>query len=418
MKQFPPYYIIHIYLDETLTIPVMDHGKGNYLVFWWRDIALGHLFIEPNEKLSDKGYVTALIKAISPAIEFYKEQNDLTNWQNFLLDKRLEDWSNWMHGLMRKWMPEEIPAKVPVSIIICTRDRAPYLDKCLAMLGRLKCVPDEIIVVDNNPKDNSTELVAANFPFVKYVREPRGGLSIARNTGLLHATQEIIAFTDDDAVTDPLWLYRLWETFEDPSVSAMTGLVLSLQLETEAQQIFEKHWSFNRGFIDKRFDSDYFDRTIKNGTPVWEIGAGVNMAFRSSVFREIGNFDIRLGAGASGCSEDSELWYRMLLKGMVIQYNPRAIMHHEHRKDIGGLKKQIFAYMKGHTAAALLQHDMYPQSGYKDRIFKRFPKNYFHTILRGFPKYPFQLQTVWVEIKGVAAGINFYNKNKGPKDKS
>jgi hypothetical protein len=47
----------------------------------------------------------------------------------------------------------------------------------------------------------------------------------------------------------------------------MTGLVLSLQLETEAQFIFEKYWSFNRGFIDKIFDNDYLNATHKQGTP-------------------------------------------------------------------------------------------------------------------------------------------------------
>jgi cellulose synthase/poly-beta-1,6-N-acetylglucosamine synthase-like glycosyltransferase len=413
MTVTPPYIIEHLYLDTNLAFPAVNGQQGSYFVFWWKDIALGHIFYEPGEQV-EKAFSEKMIGAIAPAIELYSTQipHLHKDWRKLLLDKNFESWSRWMQQVMANWTPEEVPATVPVSLVICTRDRPVYLEKCLSMLEKLRCVPLEILVIDNNPTDDASEKVARRFPDVKYVRERRAGLSIARNTGLAHARYPIIAFTDDDAVTHPLWMYHLYKTFDDPQVSAMTGLVLSLQLQTEAQLIFEKHWSFNRGYIDKRFDQAYFDATIESGTPVWEIGAGVNMAFRRSVFTEVGEFDERLGAGASGCSEDSELWYRMLLKGMTILYNPRAIMQHEHRSDLVGLKKQIFAYMKGHTAAALLQHDLYPRSGYKRRVFKNFPKNYFYTVLRGFPKYEHELSTVWAEMKGVLAGILFYNKHK------
>ena len=415
MNDFPLFLITHIKLDEPLLVAKPGAiDRGNYHVFWWKDIALGQLFIEPGENLTDTLYQQQVINTISPAMEFYsKEKDDSGNqWKTWLSENNIQNWTHYMDNLFSRWLPLQVPPKIPVTIIICTRDRADYLQHCLKMLATLSCLPEEIIVVDNNPKDNSSEQVVAKFKDVKYIKESRGGLSIARNTGLLHATYPIIAFTDDDAIVHPLWLYRVWETFNDPSVAGMTGLVLSLKLDTEAQLIFEKNWSFNRGFVDKTFNTYYFNDTIKNGTPVWDIGAGVNMAFRRSVFETIGNFDERLGAGASGCSEDSELWYRMLLKGLTIQYNPRAIMHHEHRKDMEGLKKQIFAYMRGHTAAALLQHDQYPQSGYKRRIFKHFPKSYFHSVIKGFPMYRFHFSTIWVEMKGILSGLVFYNKVK------
>ena len=412
MKITPSFLITHISLDKQPGLPKPTaNDKGNYLVFWWKDIALGHLFVEPATDFFNKKYKDNFIEAIAPAIEFYNQEQSI-EWKTWLLEDRFQDWSDWMNTVLSKWTEPMVPAKVPVSVIICTRDRSAFLQQCLTMLFTLSCLPEEIIVVDNNPKDNSTQQVASAFEGVKYIREPRGGLSIARNTGLLHATYPIISFTDDDAIVHPLWLYRLWETFEDPSVAGMTGLVISLTLDSEAQVIFEKDWTFNRGFVDKTFDSDYFKATIKEGTPVWDIGAGVNMAFRKSVFDTVGNFDERLGAGASGCSEDSELWYRMLMKGLTIKYNPRAIMYHEHRSDMKGLRKQIFAYMKGHTAAALLQHEQYPQSGYHRRIFRTFPKNYLKSAIKGFPLYRAKFSTTWVEIRGILSGIAFYQKVK------
>jgi GT2 family glycosyltransferase len=136
------------------------------------------------------------------------------------------------------------------------------------------------------------------------------------------------------------------------------------------------------------------------------------MAFRKSIFNDVGLFDDRLGAGASGCSEDSEIWYRILTNGGTIRYNPRAVIYHEHRKDIEGLKKQIFQYMKGHTAAALIQQRQRPDAGYKKRIFSVLPRYYRSVLVRQFPFYKLQFQTVGVEIRGMLSGLIFYHKNK------
>jgi glycosyltransferase involved in cell wall biosynthesis len=414
MKKFPSYQIHHIHLDNTLSLPALDaNKKGNYLVFWWGDIALGQFFIEPDKSLSEKEGTALLISAIKPAIDFYSKNGNVADneWQNLLTLQMFEHWKGWMTKLFTKFAPVKIPARVPVSVIICTRNRASYLHRCLQALQKLSCLPEEIIVVDNDPVDNSSEAVVSEFKSVKYIREPRGGLSIARNTGIKNAKFEIIAFTDDDATIHPLWLCKVWETFNDSSIAAMTGLVIASQLDTEAQLIFEKHWSFNRGYVDKMYDSIFFKKTLSTGPPVWEIGAGVNMAFRKSIFDEVGWFDERLGAGASGCSEDSELWFKILAKGYSIYYNPRAVVYHEHRKDIKGLKKQIFYYMRGFTTAALIQQKQHPESGYKYRL-KKFPRYYGVSIIKQFPQYPFQFKTLWAETFGMLSGLIFYRKHR------
>ncbi len=114
-----------------------------------------------------------------------------------------------------------------------------------------KTQPYEIIVVDNAPDNDSTANVANQYPFVKYVREPRAGLDIARNTGAIEAKGEIVAYTDDDVELHPRWVFEIGQSFSNPLVQAMTGLVIAAELETESQQVFEKYWSFNRGYIEK-----------------------------------------------------------------------------------------------------------------------------------------------------------------------
>ncbi len=417
MKTFPPYIIHHIYLNSTLTVPKLDvKEKGNYLVFWWKDIGLGQIFIEPDKPVSEKEYCDQLINAIKPTIEFYSKDEPIGNeWEYWIRNKMPEEWNGWMEILLSKFIDLKIPVSVPVSVVICTRNRAAHLQKCLTALKALTCLPEEIVVVDNAPVDDSTKNVVEKFDGVTYVKEPRAGLDNARNTGILNSTCPIIAFTDDDVCVQSLWVYRVWETFQDPSVGAMTGLIIASALDTKAQFIFEKYWSFNRGYVDKVYDDVYFKATLPTGTPVWEIGAGANMAFRKSVFEKTRYFNELLDVGAAGCNGDSEMWFRILSKGFAIHYNPRAITYHEHRKDIKGLKKQIFYYMRGFTTAALIQQEQHPESGYIKHKLRKFPLYYRNLIIKSFPRYSLRLRTLRVEIMGILSGLKYYNKNRESK---
>jgi GT2 family glycosyltransferase len=230
------------------------------------------------------------------------------------------------------------------------------------------------------------------------------------------AKYPIIAFTDDDTLPDPHWTLRICETFRTEDVSAMTGLVIAGSLETEAEVIFEKYWPFNRGFIPKYYGEEFFNSTLPEGSPVWEIGAGANMAFRKSVFDDAGYFDERLDAGAAGCSGDSELWYRILANGMNIQYNPHAVVHHFHRSSVGALKHQLYSYMRGFTVAILIQYDRFGHRGNLSHLFKVI-RYYFSLVKKGFPFYNFQYRTLFSEIRGIFAGMVYYlrHRNTNPR---
>ncbi len=418
MKDFLQYKISHIHLNDQQNLSKPEtNNQGNYIVFWWKEIALGDLFIEPNQLLSEEEYLNKLLTAIHPAIIFYSKNsaNLDENRKEYFKRNNLEDWKKDLEIILTSYIPEHVPEKVPVSVVICTRNRSSHLYKCLSLLRKLTCIPQEIIVVDNAPDDDTILRVAQQFEEVIYIKEPQKGLDFARNTGLSKAKCPVIAFTDDDVIVHHLWVYRIWEGFQNPAVAAMTGLVIAAELETEAQFIFEKFWSFNRGYADKIYDNSFFQSTLAKGPPVWEIGAGANMAFRKSVFEETGNFHELLDVGAAGCNGDSEMWYRILAKGFEIQYNPRAIAYHEHRKEIKGLKKQIYYYMRGYTAAALIQQKQRPDAGYKHHIYFTFPKYYATLLKRGFPGYRYRYSTVLNEIKGVLSGLLFYYKNRNWK---
>lgn len=411
MSHAPLYNIQHINLAKNIDTLQASDGAGKYYVFWFNDLALAHLFVEPGQTFTSEQLHLKISDKVAKTLEFYADKTNHIDWRSWLINHQIIQWQEKLAEIFNE-QEIIIQYKVPVSIIICTRNRPSLLQKCLTGLQKLSCIAEEIVVVDNNPDDDSSKIVVEKFEGIKYIREPRKGLDIARNTGLLHSTKAIVAYTDDDVVVHPLWLHHIWQSFKDESVGAMTGLVIASSLDTEAQTIFEKYWSFNRGYIDKFYDNSFFQSTLQKGPPVWEIGAGANMAFRRSAFDKAGIFDELLDVGAAGCNGDSEMWFRILKHGYTIHYNPRAITFHEHRKDIKGLKHQIFYYMRGYAAAALTQQNLQPDSGYKNHIYKVFPKYYFNHILRGFPFYKGRRKTVFQEVKGVISGLLFYHNTK------
>jgi len=388
-----PFKIIHIEIDNLQPVPSTD-DHGYYFVFWKQNIPLGDWWI-------DKGYVynqevfTKKVKEItSSAQEKYDHPKLIKYKESNLL---IEDFAD-------------------VSVVICTRNRTRDLENCLNHLSNQQYRPKEIIVVDNAPSNNSTEELVKNYPGINYLKELRPGLDIARNSGAKMALCSIIAYMDDDVRPHPLWIYHLKESFNDSNVMAMTGLVIAAELETESQQIFEKYWSFNRGYIDKYYDYKFFNGHSRTGPPVWEIGAGANMAFRKTVFERIGYFDERLDVGAAGCNGDSEMWFRILSLNMTIHYNPRAVSFHKHRTEIGQLKRQIFYYMRGFAAAAMIQQDYNKKVNYSRHLFYKLPLFYLKKSIRHFPVYRSRYRTVFNEIAGLLSGVLFYLKHKHQKN--
>lgn len=270
-----------------------------------------------------------------------------------------------------------IPAE-SLTVIVCTRDRPDALALCLASLALQHSPPGEIIVVDNS-KGRTAERVAAEFA-VRYVHEPRPGLSVARNAGIRAGRGALIAFTDDDVEAYPSWTQEIVRAFAGADVDAVTGLVLAARLDTAAQSFFQFDMGgFGNRFVPLVFDRRFFEETCPLGAPVWRIGAGANMAFRRSVFDRVGLFDERLGAGASGCSEDSELWYRLLATGGACLFEPRAVVTHHNREQWSELRQQIRAYMKGHVSALFVQAARFRHAGNLHRAFLQLPVYFART---------------------------------------
>jgi GT2 family glycosyltransferase len=231
---------------------------------------------------------------------------------------------------------------LPVSVIVCTRERPDDLARCLESLAGIRKGGHEVIVVDNAPATNRTAAVAARFD-VRYVLEPGQGLDRARNAGVRAATRDIVAFVDDDVVVTPPWVEGIAACFGDAKVGCATGLVLPLELETAAQEEFEIYCQHRRDFRRR-----VYSRNDVRASAAGVVGIGANMAYRRSLLLEIGGFDVRLDAGtATQSGGETDMFARVLDAGWRIVYEPDAQVWHRHRRTDRELRACVFGYGVG-----------------------------------------------------------------------
>ena len=192
-----------------------------------------------------------------------------------------------------------------LSLIICTRNRAAQLTRCLTYVAAIETRADwELVLVDNGSSDNTAGVIAdfaksARFPVLN-VNEPLRGLGRARNAGLRVARGRLIAFTDDDCYPASDYIQNVSNVFTDTSLGFVGGRVTLYSIDD---------YPFT---IKESLDTQYFPP--RSYIAAGQL-AGANMVFRREVIDEIGGFDADFGAGTLFCCEDCDAFERASFAG-------------------------------------------------------------------------------------------------------
>lgn len=204
------------------------------------------------------------------------------------------------------------------SVIIATHARPASLARLLASLAReLTSGTREIIVAENGtpaPMQLPTGLAR-----LKHLHDPRAGKCRIQNRALAEATNEseILVFLDDDLTVAARYLDAV-ESFFDThrEFAGMKGRILPAEDP-------DKKVGPMAAYLDLPIADD--------GEKVVEVKGvlGANMAFRATALRQVGPFDERLGPGACGHEEETEMSARMRRAGFRIGYAPQALVYHE-----------------------------------------------------------------------------------------
>ena len=214
------------------------------------------------------------------------------------------------------------------SVVIATYNRAEELVKTLDSLGKLQVAdPWEVLIVDNNSKDNTKEVVlkaAETFPVpLHYLHEPQQGRSAALNTGIKAAQGEIIATTDDDVRVESDWLSNAARALEDLGCDYLGGKALPIWSGKRPAWIPEGrsiHWAVIALL-------DYGPKPL----PLDDyVAIGVNMVFRREAFERAGLWDNTIGRKAGTLlGQEVRAWCSRAraanLKGF---YSPDLVVHH------------------------------------------------------------------------------------------
>jgi GT2 family glycosyltransferase len=202
------------------------------------------------------------------------------------------------------------------SVIIATHARPASLARLIASLAPgLASGTREIIVAENGTP--APMQLPEGTPVLKHLHEPRPGKCRIQNRAIAEAAGDILVFLDDDLTVAAGYLDAV-ESFFDAhrEFAGMKGRIIP-------QDDPEKKVGPMAVYLDLPLSDD--------GDQVIEVRGvlGANMGFRATALRQVGPFDERLGPGACGHEEETEMSARLRHAGFRIGYAPEALVYHE-----------------------------------------------------------------------------------------
>jgi GT2 family glycosyltransferase len=202
------------------------------------------------------------------------------------------------------------------SIIIATHNRPDSVRRLVASLAPELATSSREIIVAENGTPAPIQLSLEGAPLT-HLHETRAGKCRIQNRAIAQAGGEILVFLDDDLIVAPGYLAAVENFFDTHrEFAAMKGRILAA--EDPKKKVGPM--------------AAYLDLPIADhGEDVIEIRGvlGANMAFRAEVLRQVGPFDERLGPGAGGHEEETEMSQRLRRAGFRIGYAPKALVYHE-----------------------------------------------------------------------------------------
>lgn len=217
---------------------------------------------------------------------------------------------------------------IRISAIICTYNRAAYLQKAIQSLvdQTLPKEQYEIIVVDNGSTDNTKAIIEGfeHFDNLRYIYEPIIGLSKARNTGWQNAQGEYVAYMDDDAIACPEWLERIVAAFDtvQPQPASVGGKVTPIW-EAERPAWLPKQREDALALVDWGDNPKFL-------TEEHEHHVGCNIAYPLQILQGCGGFSTSLGRKGTNLLSNDENIVRSYVRqhNLGTYYDPEISVQH------------------------------------------------------------------------------------------
>ncbi|MBC9823978.1 glycosyltransferase [Terrabacter sp. MAHUQ-38] len=247
------------------------------------------------------------------------------------------------------------PVVEPVSVIVPAYNETAGIEAAVRSIVA-STHPVEVIVVDDGSTDGTADLVESlDLPGVTVIRQENGGKPAALNTGLRHASHDLIVMVDGDTVFEPDAVHTLVQRFADPRVGAVSG-----NAKVANRDGILGRWQHIEYVIGFNLDRRLFDVAECMPTVPGAIGG-----FRRSALERVG------GVSDDTLAEDTDLTMALARDGWRVVYEDDARAWTEAPASLGALWRQRYRWCYGTLQAMWKHRGALVQSGAAGKLGRR-----------------------------------------------
>jgi GT2 family glycosyltransferase len=227
-------------------------------------------------------------------------------------------------------------AVVDLSIIIVNWNTRQLLGQCLSSLSQSSNgMQLEVIVVDNNSKDDSVEYVAQHFPDVQIIRNNHNrGFAAASNQGLAIAKGRNILFLNSDTIIHKGALKAMVELLDNNPEAGLCSCQLLNKDGSTQSNVY--HFPSFRAML-QRYTALKYLGLFKSARDFYKMRdfsydkiasvdfvMGAALMVKRKILEHIGNIDEKVHL----YFEDTDLCYRIRQAGFKIYFTPNGQITH------------------------------------------------------------------------------------------
>ncbi|MFE9440373.1 bifunctional polysaccharide deacetylase/glycosyltransferase family 2 protein [Streptomyces sp. NPDC006602] len=235
------------------------------------------------------------------------------------------------------WLRE---VDAPVTVLVPAYNEEAGIESTLRSLLASTHPYLEVIVIDDGSTDQTADLATwIDDPRVRVIRQPNSGKAAALNTGMAHASYDIVVMVDADTVFEPDALYRLIQPLAHPAVGAVSG-----NTKVGNRRGLLGRWQHLEYVFGFNLDRRMFEVLECMPTVPGAIGA-----FRRDALLGVG------GVSEDTLAEDTDLTMALWRAGWRVVYEESAIAWTEVPTSLRQLWRQRYRWCYG-TLQAMWKH--------------------------------------------------------------
>lgn len=297
-----------------------------------------------------------------------------------------------------------------VSLIVVLFNKAHLTFSCLQHLQQVQHSNLEIIIVDNNSTDQTSQLLNQLDGRVKVLQQAEN-LHFLRACNLafehLHPESCYVGLVNNDALLSPSCIYDALKVFERwPDTGIVGGQILHLdgKLQEAGSVIFRdascrglgRRQSPWQPLVQMRRKVDYV--------------SGCFLVIETALLRELGGFDLRF---APAYYEETDLCVSSWKRGRPVVYEPKCLLHHVEFASAGQTtgqgQKEAEQLMQKNQRLFREKHQDWLNQQHESHTFQDLPKLEHACRTQAYP-----YKILWIDDKlpNPAQGAGFGRLNE------